>query len=80
MMSYFNCLPTINVLLLLLMVPWVGLKCVILVLPDHTHIFFIGQLMRVWYLSHKRASKDQTKLHIGAVSQEHLQIALKEGM
>ena len=37
MMSYFNCLPTINVLWLLLTVPWVGLKCVIVVLVILTY-------------------------------------------
>ena len=31
----------------------------------------------VWYLSHKRTSKDQTRLHIGAVSPEPLQITVK---
>ena len=76
-MSYFNWLPTINVLRLLLVVPWVGLKCEIVVFPDHTHLLFIGQFMRVWYLSHKRTSKDQTRLHIGAVSPEPLQITVK---
>ena len=33
--------------------------------------------MRGWYLSHKRTSKDQTRLHIGAVSSEPLHIAVK---
>ena len=56
---------------------WVGLKCVIVVIPDHTHLLFIGQFLRVWYLSHKRTSKDQTRLHVGAVSPEPLQIAVK---
>ena len=37
MVSYFNCLPTINVLWLLLTVPWVGLKCVIVVLVILTY-------------------------------------------
>ena len=76
-MSYFNCLTTITVLRLLLTVPWVGLKCVILVLPDQIHFLFICQFLRVWYISHKRTSKDQTSLHIGAVSPEPLKIALK---
>ena len=57
--------------------PWVGLKCVIVVRPDHTLLLLIGQFMRVWYLSHKRTSKDQTGLHIGAVSPEPLQITVK---
>ena len=29
---------TINVLWLFLTVPWVGLQCVIVVFPDHTHL------------------------------------------
>ena len=33
--------------------------------------------MRVWYLSHKLTSKDQTRFHIGAVSTEPLRIAVK---
>ena len=28
---------TVNVLLLFLTVPWVGLQCVIVVFPDHNH-------------------------------------------
>ena len=31
---------TINVLWLFLTVPWVGLQCVIMVFPDHTHLLF----------------------------------------
>ena len=29
------------VLWLFIVVPWVGLQCVIVVFPDHTHFFFI---------------------------------------
>ena len=47
-----------------------------MVLPEHTYLLFIGQFMRVWYSSHKLASKDQTRLHIGAVSPKPLPIAL----
>ena len=36
LMSY-SCIVTINVLVLFLTVPWVGLHCVIVVFPDHTH-------------------------------------------
>ena len=36
----FGCLVTVNVLLLFLTVPWVGLQCVIEVFPDHTHLLF----------------------------------------
>ena len=31
---------TLNVLWLFLTVPWVGLQCVIVVFPDHTHLLF----------------------------------------
>ena len=35
----YGCLVTVNGLWLFLTVPWVGLQCVIVVLPDHTHLF-----------------------------------------
>ena len=34
----YGCLATVNVLWLFLTVPWVGVQCVIMVLPDHTHL------------------------------------------
>ena len=79
MVPYFNCLPTFSVLWLFLTVTWVDLKCVIVVLPDHTRSLFMGQFMRARYLSHKQyqAGKDQTRLQICAVSSETLGIALK---
>ena len=36
----YRCSVTTNVLWLFLMVPWVGLQCVIVVFPDHTHLLF----------------------------------------
>ena len=36
----YRCIVTINVLLLFLTVPWVGLQCMIVVFPDHTHLRF----------------------------------------
>ena len=36
----YRCIVTINVLWLFLTVPWVGLQCVIVVFPDHTHLLF----------------------------------------
>ena len=39
-LSYI-CLVTVNVLWLFFMVPWVGLQCLILVFPDHTHLLFV---------------------------------------
>ena len=35
------CIVTINVMWLFPTVPWVGLQCVIVVFPDHTHLLFI---------------------------------------
>ena len=35
-----GCLVTVYVLWLFLTVPWVGLQCVIVVFPDHTHLLF----------------------------------------
>ena len=34
----YKCLATVNVLWLLLSVPWVGLQCVIVVFPANTHL------------------------------------------
>ena len=39
------CLVTITVLWLFLTVPWVGLQCVIVVFPDHTHLFFLKMMV-----------------------------------
>ena len=36
----YRCIVTINVLWLLLTLTWVGLQCVIVVFPDHTHLHF----------------------------------------
>ena len=36
----YRCIVTIHVLGLFLTVPRVGLQCVIVVLPDHTHLLF----------------------------------------
>ena len=40
----YRCIVTTNVLWLFLTVPWVGLQCVIVVFPDHTHLHFIVML------------------------------------
>ena len=39
LLSYI-CIVTINVLWLLLTLPWIGLQYVIVVFPDHTHLLF----------------------------------------
>ena len=36
----YRCIVTINGLFLILTVPWVGLQCVIVVFPNHTHLLF----------------------------------------
>ena len=36
----YRCIVAVNVLWLFLTVPWVGLQCVIMVIPDHTHLIF----------------------------------------
>ena len=48
LLKYF----TINILWFFLMVPWVGLQCVIVVFPDHSHLLFglICQLTPYVYL------------------------------
>ena len=38
-MSY-GCLVTVNAMWLFLTVPWVGMQCVIVVFPNHTHLLF----------------------------------------
>ena len=45
MIPYFHCRPTISVLLLFLTVTCVCLRCVIVVLPDHTRLLFMGQFI-----------------------------------
>ena len=42
----YRCIVTINVLWPFLAVPWVGLQCVIVVFPDHTHLLFYSISMR----------------------------------
>ena len=37
----YKCTVIINDLWLFRMMPWVGLQCVIVVLPDHTHLLFV---------------------------------------
>ena len=37
---FFWCLVTVNVLWFFLTVLWVGLQCMIVVFPDHTHLLF----------------------------------------
>ena len=41
----YGCLVTENVLCLFLTVPWIGLWCVIVVFPDHTHLLLSPYLL-----------------------------------
>ena len=40
----YRCLVTVNVLWLFLTMPWVGLQCVIVVFPDHTHFLCVMKM------------------------------------
>ena len=40
----YRLIVTINVLWLFLTVPWNGLKCAIVVFPDHTHLLFASKM------------------------------------
>ena len=40
LLLFYRCIDTVNVMWLFLTVPWVGLKCVIVVFSDHTHLLF----------------------------------------
>ena len=42
LLSFVRCLVTVNVLWLFHTVAWVGLQCVIVVFPDHTHLLFVA--------------------------------------
>ena len=46
----YRCIVTINAMWLILAVPSVGLQCVIVIFPDHTHLLFSIDLR----LSHMR--------------------------
>ena len=55
----YGCLATVNVLWLYFTAPWVGLQCVIVVFPDHTHFLLrnlnVGNPCKaIWfrYVSH----------------------------
>ena len=48
----FRCLATVNVWWLFLTVPWVGLQCVNVVFPDHTHLLFLLQKRNIKFLLH----------------------------
>ena len=40
LLLYYRCIVTINVQWLFHAVQWIGLQCVIVIFPDHTHLLF----------------------------------------
>ena len=60
----YRCNVTVNVLRLFLTVTWVGLQCVIVVFPDHTHLF----LANLPYQCHLELEFYSFKGGIGVVS------------
>ena len=57
--------------------PWIGLKCVIVVLPDPSHSLFCGPFHQRSTYCIIEQKRDQTRLHICTVSPEPLKIAQK---
>ena len=41
----YRCIFTTKILWLFLAEPWVGIQCVIVVFPDHTHLLFENQIL-----------------------------------
>ena len=74
------CLPTINVLWLFLTVPWIGLKCINEVLPDHTHSLFYGPLYESLVLIAYSSRKGSNETAHSTVSPEPWKSHWKDGM
>ena len=64
MLLFFNCLPavTVSVMCLYTMVSWVGLQCVIVVLPSHTHFLVISSILSAVLLSTTRQHLEHNHL------------------
>ena len=45
----YICMVTVNIMWLFLMVPGIGLQCVIVVFPDHTHFSIYLEPVNKWY-------------------------------
>ena len=69
----FGYLVTVYVLWLFLAVPWISLQFVIVVFPDHTHLLFLMDWIKVW--SRKRLIYDtvrkRLRTHTATWQQEH---------
>ena len=53
----FRCLVTVNALWLFFAVPWVGLQCVSVIFPDHTHLSFIAFSQKTKRISYWHRSR-----------------------
>ena len=62
----YRCIVTLNILWLFLTVPWVGLQCMIVVFPDHTHLLFNKVSARV---QSQANTSPPAKRHSDCVSQ-----------
>ena len=56
---YFQIIVTLNVLWLFFTLPWVGLQCVIVVFPDHTHLLFLVSLSQFIRVNYKYAYRPE---------------------
>ena len=65
----YRCLVTQNALWLFLTVPWVGLQCVSVVFPDHTHLLLQGKMILI---EKKRLSSVTTMIGNIKTSQESI--------
>ena len=44
----YGCIVTVNVLWIFLTVAWIGLKCVTVVIPEHTHLLLESMIDSTW--------------------------------
>ena len=56
----YKCIVTVKVMWLFLTVPWVGLQCVIVVFPDHTHLLFKRKSLLLYMLCRAVANQLQS--------------------
>ena len=57
----YRCIVTIYVMWLFLVMPWVGLQCVIVVFPDHTHLLFLNHKLRDENIQMRVTWKNQSR-------------------
>ena len=68
---------TVSVLWLFLMVLWVGLQCVIVVFPDHTHVLSFSSAWNYFIsMKHNYSISNPWKCANGIRSNEHILIGI----